>query len=90
MFGKTDDEKESHSDLGGFFFSKRCSLNRKNFSVGPNETGYINQFGQVLSNVEKNYNGKSGDAYYIAVSSERKLFVGTQLNGSSSITWREI
>lgn len=67
------------------------SLNSKVFSIGTSTPGFVGKYGYVFSNAGNNY-GKTGgrDAYYLAITYDGKINIGTQLNGTNEITWRTL
>lgn len=67
---------------------KKIEKRQSNYRVMVNEypsTGYNRGF--VFE--PEGYNGK-GDRYFLQITAGRRLYIGTQLNGASEITWREI
>ena len=49
-----------------------------------NKPSGVSAYGAVF----RTPNAPPSDCYYLFIDTDRRLYVGTQLNGASSITWR--
>lgn len=63
-------------------------LNGESFGVNPSYPGFPKIWGHVFTNNGNQYGNAAGDCYYLAISSEGKLLIGTQTNNATTITWR--
>ncbi|MFR5803792.1 MAG: BppU family phage baseplate upper protein [[Clostridium] symbiosum] len=63
-------------------------LNSESFGVNPSYPGFPKIWGHVFTNNGNQYGNAAGDCYYLAISSEGKLLIGTQTNNATTITWR--
>ena len=74
------------------FLAQKVKQNHDSFSsfcrILVNEVPEV-KYGRGLVFEPENYNGKQ-DRYFIQIDLYRNLWIGTQLNGASKITWRKI
>ncbi|WP_368377687.1 hypothetical protein [[Clostridium] symbiosum] len=68
--------------------NKYTQLNSESFGVNPSYPGFPKIWGHVFTNNGNQYGNAAGDCYYLAISSEGKLLIGTQTNNATTITWR--
>ena len=68
--------------------NKYTQLNGESFGVNPSYPGFPKIWGHVFTNNGNQYGNAAGDCYYLAISSEGKLLIGTQTNNATTITWR--
>ena len=68
--------------------NKYNQLNGESFGVNPSYPGFPKIWGHVFTNNGNQYGNAAGDCYYLAISSEGKLLIGTQTNNATTITWR--
>lgn len=68
--------------------SEKAIQNGESFGVNPSYPGFPKIWGHVFTNNGNQYGNAAGDCYYLAISSEGKLLIGTQTNNATTITWR--